>query len=125
MRYAWTAKPGNATGEIVFAPADNFKTLSVPIADDKTPEDDQTFTVELKPVGSEPPARGAATVTVVDDDSIVVRKSGRVLVGPDGTVVDVRRCEAEFRGSRFSGAVFRERSASHAGGQLCTACVHK
>ena len=54
MRYAWTVKPGTAgvsaaTGEITFAATDTVKTFTIPIPDDKTAEDDQTFTVELTP----------------------------------------------------------------------------
>lgn len=125
MRYAWVLRPGEsrvraATGEVIFASSDTAKTIAIPIRDNQTPEDDQTFTVELtaaQPLGwgvppAPPPARAVASVTVQDDDSVVVRKSGRVLVGPDATVVDVRRGEATFRGSVFSGAVFKLDSAS-------------
>jgi hypothetical protein len=59
---------------LTFAPGDMIKTFKIPIINDSIAEGDETFSVVLSnPTGAALGAQSTATVTIADDDAVMVR----------------------------------------------------
>jgi Calx-beta domain/Bacterial Ig domain len=61
------------TGTVTFNPGETSKTISIPVNGDTTPENDETFKVNLSGPSQATIGTGSGTGTILDDDTVVTQ----------------------------------------------------
>ncbi len=84
--------------DLVFAPGETEKSIRIAILDDALVEGDETFQVQLSGAQNADISRGAATVTIVDDDFTEVSIDDVVVAEDEGRAVFTVRVSAPSTG---------------------------